>query len=56
MKNNPDLLKDDLKIINIGLKSFYESLKDQNKPVVHMDWVPPAAGRKEIMEILEKLR
>jgi len=56
LEKTPDLLKKELKVVNMGLRSFYESLKEQEVPTVHMDWKPPAGGKKEMMEILKKLR
>lgn len=53
MEKTPDVLKKELKVVNMGLKSFYETLKDQQTPAVHMDWRPPAGGKKEMMEILK---
>lgn len=56
MKPIKDLLKKEPAVINMGLRTFYESCKDQDAGTVHMDWKPPAGGNKEMMEILEKLR
>ncbi len=50
-----ELFKQELKVINIGLKSFYEDLKKQGAKAVHVDWKPPLGG-KESIEILEALR
>ena len=41
---------------NMGLKSFYESLKEQEVPTVHVNWKPPCQGKKEILDILKKLK
>jgi len=48
-------LKQDIKIINIGLKGFYESLKKQNAKVIHVDFRPPASGEKKLIKILNKM-
>lgn len=56
MKPLDQLLKSKLKVVNMGLRTFYDSCKDQEVPVVHMDWKPPAGGKKKMMEILKKLR
>ena len=45
----------ELKVINIGAKTFYDSLKDQGVEVVHVDWRPPAGGDLGLIEILDKL-
>lgn len=56
MDKVPDLLKSEIKVVNMGLQSFYESLQEQEVSSVHMEWKPPAGGKKELMEILKKLR
>ena len=42
--------------INVGLESFYESLKGQGAEVVHVDWRPPAGGNEDLMAILAKMK
>ena len=42
--------------INVGLESFYESLKQQSVPSIHVDWRPPAGGNEKLMAILESLK
>jgi len=49
------LLKEPLVVINVGLKGFSDSLEEQGVDVVQVDWVPPAGGDKELMDILDKL-
>ena len=44
-----------LKVINIGVKTFYDVLRDQRVRVIHVDWRPPAGGDKDLTELLEKL-
>lgn len=51
-----DLFKQDLKIINMGLESFYNDLKKQDIKVLHVDWRPPAGGNKKMISLLNKLR
>ena len=48
-----DLFKSELKVINIGLTSFAESLKETGYKVVHVDWSPPAFG-DDVREALDK--
>ena len=55
MNGKTDLLKSELKVINIGIKEFMNSLKKQGVKVVHVDWKPPAGGDKDILKILEDL-
>lgn len=50
-----ELFHTQLKIVNVGLESFYEAMLDQNVPVCHIDWKPPAGGDPRLIEILEKL-
>ena len=45
----------DLKIINLGLSSFAENLKDQKVKVVKMEWRPPAGGNPKMIALLKKL-
>jgi FdrA protein len=47
---------DGLAAINVGLESFYDSLKDQGASIVHVDWRPPAGGNEAMMAILAKMR
>ena len=50
-----DLFKKELKVINVGLLSFKESLEQTGFKVVHVDWKPPAGGDEEALEALKKL-
>ncbi|MEA3336913.1 MAG: acyl-CoA synthetase FdrA [Chloroflexota bacterium] len=45
-----------LSVINVGLESFYESLKAQDVDTIHVDWRPPAGGDEKLMSILAKMR
>ncbi len=47
------LFNQQLKVINIGLKSFADSLKETSTDVIHVDWKPPVAVDPKIFEILE---
>ena len=49
-------LKKPLEAINIGLESFYENLKVQGVPVVHLDWRPIAGGNEKLIAILERMK
>ena len=42
-------------IINIGVRIFYDSLRDQGVKVIHVDWRPPAGGEPDLAALLEKL-
>jgi hypothetical protein len=50
-----ELLQEPLVVINVGLIGFAESLEKQDLEVVQVDWVPPAGGDPEMMELLDKL-
>lgn len=49
-------LGEGLAAINLGLESFFESLKDQGAEVVQVDWRPPAGGNEKLMDILAKMK
>lgn len=49
-------LKKPLAAINVGLESFTANIKDQNAPVIHVDWKPPAGGNERLMNILSKMK
>ena len=51
-----ELFGKDLKIINMGLESFANDLRDQEIETVHMNWKPPAGGNKKMMSLLSKLK
>jgi len=48
-------LLNNVKVINVGIDGFYESLRDQEVPCVHVIWSPPAGGNDEVINILDKL-
>jgi FdrA protein len=50
-----DLLQKPIIVINLGLKKFAESLEEQKVEVVQVDWIPPAGGDKEMMDLLDQL-
>jgi hypothetical protein len=50
-----DLLHKPIIVINLGLKKFTESLEDQQVEVVQVDWVPPAGGDQELIDLLDQL-
>jgi len=50
-----ELLQHEVKVINIGLELFAQSLRQQEVEVVHVAWKPPAEGDPELVKILEKL-
>jgi len=50
-----ELLHEPLAVINVGLKGFAESLENQKIEVLQVDWIPPAGGDPEMIDLLEKL-
>ena len=42
-------------VINLGLEGFAESVEDQDAPVVHIDWSPPAGGDQDMSNLLDQL-
>ena len=50
-----DLLKQPLKVVNVGLELFAQELAKQEVKVVHVEWKPPAGGDPEMMSILDQL-
>jgi FdrA protein len=45
-----------LAAVNVGLESFYDSLKAQGAEAVQVDWRPPAGGNEKLMAILAKMK
>ena len=41
--------------INLGLRGFAESLKNQGAPVVHVTWEPPAELDADLTSLLDTL-
>ena len=50
-----EMLQKPLIVINLGLKKFAESLEEQKVEVIQVDWIPPAGGDKEMMNLLEQI-
>ncbi|MCC5910172.1 MAG: fdrA domain protein [Clostridiaceae bacterium] len=51
-----ELFKKELKVINVGLESFYKDLKSQKVETIHVSWRPAAGGNKKMLELLSKLK
>jgi hypothetical protein len=49
------ILEEKPRIINVGLRSFYDSLRAQGADAVHVEWSPPAGGDLEIARLLTDL-
>lgn len=50
-----NLFKSPLKVVNVGLKAFYDAMKDQGVTCVHVEWKPPAGGNDKLLAILARL-
>jgi hypothetical protein len=50
-----DLFKKELKVVNLGLKSFYSDLKSQGVTTVQVNWKPKAGGKKNMLNLLSKI-
>jgi hypothetical protein len=50
-----NLLKTPLKVVNVGLDGFARDLARQNRPVVSVQWSPPAGGKPDLARLLSKL-
>ena len=49
------LFKSGVCVVNVGMESFYNDLKDQGVSVVQLDWRPPVA-KKDLLAKLKKLK
>jgi hypothetical protein len=49
------LLAEPVVVVNVGLSKFSKSLEEQGVEVIQVDWVPPAGGDKEMMDLLDAL-
>jgi FdrA protein len=50
------LFQSEVKVINIGLATFADELRQRGTQVVHVDWKPPAGGNKKVQGLLNKLK
>lgn len=50
-----ELFSQELKVVNVGLESFYNSLVDQEVQAINVRWKPPAGGNQKLLSILGKL-
>lgn len=50
-----NLFRQELKVVNLGLKSFYQDLKSQDVAAVQVNWKPKAGGNRKMLDLLSKL-
>ena len=53
---SPAAFSGKLAAINVGLESFYDSIKGQGGTAVQVEWRPPAGGNEKLMAILAKMK
>ena len=51
-----DLFQEELKVVNMGLESFYEDLKGQGVSAIHVQWKPVAGGNPRMAARLKRLK
>ena len=49
------LLQGPVIVVNLGLSVFARSLEEQQVEVIQVDWVPPAGGDREMIDLLDEL-
>lgn len=49
------LFSSELQVINTGLDSFADDLRQQSVPVVALAWQPPAQGDDQLVEVLKQI-
>ena len=51
-----ELFASELKIVNLGIESFYHELTEQKQQVIHVKWKPTAGGNKRMAQLLKLLK
>lgn len=51
-----ELFQTDLRVVNVGLSSFAETLREVRVPVIDVDWRPPAGGDSALIRIIDELK
>lgn len=49
------LMAGPVKVVNVGLGLFEESLRAQGVDAISVDWQPPAGGKQHLIDILDRL-
>ncbi len=50
-----ELFQGTIVAINVGIPDFGSALEEQEVQVIYVDWVPPAGGDQEMMDLLDEL-
>ncbi|HJV09466.1 MAG TPA: DUF1116 domain-containing protein, partial [Acidimicrobiales bacterium] len=48
-------LPEEIEVVNLGLPLFADAVREQDRPVVHVDWRPPADGDPVLVAALSRL-
>ena len=56
MRQNKPLLGEDLKVVNVGLSLFADTLRSSGTPVTDVDWRPPAENDQRLTETLRSIQ
>jgi hypothetical protein len=51
----PDLFAGPLRVVNLGLELFADTMEADGITVIHVDWRPPAGGDPRLAAILAAL-
>lgn len=51
-----EFLNQPVAAVNLGLETFYDSLREQGARAVQVDWRPPAGGDERLQAILQKMK
>ncbi len=54
MSDARNLFKEEVDVVNIGLKSFSDSIDNIGGKITHVKWTPPASGNTELVDLLFK--
>ena len=49
------MIPNNLRVINIGLRVFYQSLTEQKIEAVHVNWEPKPKLEEDVEDILDKI-
>jgi hypothetical protein len=55
MSKVSELFNQSLKVTNVGLETFYQTVVEQNISAVHVEWRPAAGGNTKLAALLAKL-
>jgi hypothetical protein len=53
--SNDQVFSDPIVIVNVGIRTFYDSLRDSGIEVYQVDWNMPAGGDQDLLRLLDLL-